>query len=136
MSAVKSKPISGYDSSTEIVTFGDSSRKMLSQCTKNELIAVANFGGIKFRGKPAMHFSPLVIESAIKRNLREIHYSLRCHSAHAPLVPSVPPVIPQPTVSAGSVDGVIESIVNNAVKLPSAITVAVLMRTKCGLCFT
>jgi transcription termination factor Rho len=32
-------------------------------------------------------------------------------------VPSVPPVIPQPTVSAGSVDGVIESIVNNAVKV-------------------
>jgi hypothetical protein len=53
----------------------------------------------------------------------------------APSVPSVPPVIAQPTVSAGSVDGVIESIVNNAVKLPSAITVAVLMRTKCGLLF-
>jgi midasin (ATPase involved in ribosome maturation) len=120
MSAIKSKPISGYDSSTEIVTFGDSSRKMLSQCTKNELIAVANFGGIKFRGKPAMHFSPLVIESAIKRNLREIHYTPSVPSTPSiptPSVPSVPPVIAQPTVSAGSVDGVIESIVNNAVKV-------------------
>ena len=114
MSAVKSKPVVGYDSVTKVVTFGDSSTKMLQQCTKNELIAVCNFGGIKFRGKPAMYFSPLVIETAIVSGQTEIHYS---PSPSGQTVMSVPPVIPQPTVSAGSVDGVIESIVNNAVKV-------------------
>ena len=120
MSAIKSKPISGYDSSTEIVTFGDSSRKMLSQCTKNEMIAICNHLGIKFRGKPALHFSPLVIESAIRRNLREIHYTPSVPSTPSiptPSVPSVPPVIPQPTVSAGSLDGAIQLVVHNAVQV-------------------
>ena len=114
MSAVKSKPVVGYDGVTKVVTFGDSSTKFLRDCTKNELIAVCNFGGIKFRGKPAMYFSPLVIETAIISGQREIHYS---PSPSGQTVMSVPPVIAQPTVSAGSVDGVIESIVNNAVKI-------------------
>ena len=117
MSAIKSKPVVGYDSVTKVVTFGDSSTKMLRECTKNELIAVCNYRGIKFRGKPAMYFSPLVIETAIKRNLSEIHYSPSPSGQTVMSVPSVPPVIAQPTVSAGSVDGVIESIVNNAVKV-------------------
>ena len=114
MSAIKSKPVVGYDSVTKVVTFGDSSTKMLRECTKNELIAVCNYRGIKFRGKPAMYFSPLVIETAIVSGQTEIHYS---PSPSGQTVMSVPPVIAQPTVSAGSVDGVIESIVNNAVKV-------------------
>jgi len=113
MSAVKSKPVAGYDGVTKVVTFGDSSTKLLRDCTKNELIAVCNFGGIKFRGKPAMYFSPLVIETAIVSGQREIHYS---PSPSGQTVMAVP-AVPQPTVSAGSVDGVIESIVNNAVKV-------------------
>jgi hypothetical protein len=35
----------------------------------------------------------------------------------APSVPSVPPVIPQPTVSAGSLDGAIQLVVHNAVQV-------------------
>ena len=117
MSAIKSKPIGKYDKFNHYVTFGDGSLKPLVDCTKNEMIAICNHLGIKFRGKPAMHFSPLVIESAIKRNLSEIHYSPSPSGQTVMSVPSVPPVIAQPTVSAGSVDGVIESIVNNAVKV-------------------
>ena len=114
MSAVKSKQVSGYDHSAKTVLFVDGSLKKLVDCTKNELIAVCNYRGIKFRGKPAMYFSPLVIETAIVSGQREIHYS---PSPSGQTVMSVPPVIAQPTVSAGSVDGVIESIVNNAVKV-------------------
>ena len=117
MSAIKSKPIGSYDKFNHYVTFGDGSLKPLVDCTKNEMIAICNHLGIKFRGKPAMHFSPLVIESAIKRNLSEIHYSPSPSGQTVMSVPAVPPVIAQPTVSAGSVDGVIESIVNNAVKV-------------------
>ena len=117
MSAIKSKPIGSYDKFNHYVTFGDGSLKPLVDCTKNEMIAICNHLGIKFRGKPAMYFSPLVIESAILRNLSEIHYSPSPSGQTVMSVPSAPPVIAQPTVSAGSVDGVIESIVNNAVKV-------------------
>jgi len=113
MSAVKSKQVVGYDHDLNTVHFVDGSRKPLNDCTKNELIAVCNYRGMKFRGKPALHFSPLVIESAIKQNLTEIHYSPSLSGQTVMAVPAVP----QPTVSAGSVDGVIESIVNNAVKV-------------------
>jgi len=104
MSAVKSKPINGYYPNTQECSFADGSRKPLVQCTKNELIALCNYLNIKFVGRPPMHFSPLVIENAIKQNLREIHYT--------PSVPSVP----QPAV-AGSLDGAIQLVVHNAVQV-------------------
>jgi midasin (ATPase involved in ribosome maturation) len=113
MSAVKSQPVIGYDSATKVVTFGDGSYKLLADCKKNELIAVCNFLGIKFRGKPAIYFSPLVIEQAIVQGLKEIHYS-PTPSGQTVLVPATPAA---PSVPAGSVDGVIESIVNNAVRV-------------------
>jgi hypothetical protein len=86
---------------------------LLADCKKNELIAVCNFLGIKFRGKPAIYFSPLVIEQAIVQGLKEIHYS-PTPSGQTVLVPATPAA---PSVPAGSVDGVIESIVNNAVRV-------------------
>lgn len=111
MSAVKSLPVVGYDKVTELVTFSNSSTKLLGRCTKNELIAVCAFGGIVFRGKPALYFSPLVIESAIKSGRTEIHYP-------APSVPSVPstpaPSVPRVAVT-GSLDSAIEYLVHNAV---------------------
>ena len=87
MSAVKSKQVVGYDQGGLIVHFVDGSRKSLSSCVKNELIAVCNYLGIKFVGRPPMHFSPLVIESAIKNNQAEIRYV-----ESAPSVPSTPSV--------------------------------------------
>ena len=115
MSAVKSKPVAGYDSSKQVVTFSDCSSVRLADCKKNELIAVCNYLGIKFRGKPATWFSPLVIEQAILTGQTEIHYS---PSANGKTV-FVPTTVATPSVPAvaGSVDGVIESIVNNAVKV-------------------
>lgn len=112
MSAVKSKQVVGYDQGGLIVHFVDGSRKSLSSCVKNELIAVCNYLGIKFVGRPPMHFSPLVIESAIKNNQCEIRY---IESAPAPSVPSVPSVS-QPSV-AGSLDGAIQLVVHNAVQV-------------------
>ena len=50
MSAVKSKQVVGYDQGGLIVHFVDGSRKSLSSCVKNELIAVCNYRGIKFVG--------------------------------------------------------------------------------------
>jgi len=113
MSAVKSLPVAGYDSSRQVVTFSNTLSKRLADCKKNELIAVCNYLGIKFRGKPAIYFSPLVIEQAILQGLKEIHYS-PTPSGQTVLVPATPAA---PSVPAGSVDGVIESIVNNAVKV-------------------
>ena len=113
MSAVKSLPVAGYDSSRQVVTFSNTLSKRLADCKKNELIAVCNFLGIKFRGKPAIYFSPLVIEQAIVQGLKEIHYS-PTPSGQTVLVPATPAA---PSVPAGSVDGVIESIVNNAVRV-------------------
>jgi midasin (ATPase involved in ribosome maturation) len=107
MSAVKSKQVVGYDQGGLIVHFVDGSRKSLASCTKNELIAVCNYRGIKFVGRPPLHFSPLVIESAIKNNQCEIRYV-----ESAPSVPSVP----QPAV-AGSLDGAIQLVVHNAVQV-------------------
>jgi hypothetical protein len=112
MSAVKSLRVIGYDSSIYQVTFEDNSTKHFSDCVKNEKIALCNFLGIRFKGKPAQYHSLVAINDAIVSGKPFIVYS-----ASAPSVPSVPPVIAQPTVSAGSVDGVIESIVNNAVKI-------------------
>jgi len=111
MSAVKSKPINGYYPNTQECGFADGSRKPLVQCTKNELIALCNYLNIKFVGRPPMHFSPLVIENAIKQNLREVHYT-----PSVPSTPSVPPVTPQPAV-AGSLDGAIQLVVHNAVQV-------------------
>jgi len=111
MSAVKSKPIDGYYPNTQECSFADGSRKPLVQCTKNELIALCNYLNIKFVGRPPMHFSPLVIENAIKQNLREVHYT-----PSVPSTPSVPPVTPQPAV-AGSLDGAIQLVVHNAVQV-------------------
>jgi midasin (ATPase involved in ribosome maturation) len=114
MSAVKSLPVAGYDSSKQVVTFSNTLSKRLADCKKNELIAVCNYLGIKFRGKPAIYFSPLVIEQAIVQGLKEIHYS---PSPSGQTVMAVPPVIPQPTVSAGSLDGAIQLVVHNAVQV-------------------
>ena len=112
MSAVKSLRVIGYDSSIYQVTFEDNSTKHFSDCVKNEKIALCNFLGIRFKGKPAQYHSLVAINDAIVNGKPFIVYS-----APAPSVLSVPPTIAQPTVSAGSVDGVIESIVNNAVKI-------------------
>lgn len=114
MSAVKSKQVVGYDQGGLIVHFVDGSRKSLASCTKNELIAVCNYRGIKFVGRPPLHFSPLVIESAIMNNQAEIRYVESAPSV--PSTPSVPPVTPQPAV-AGSLDGAIQLVVHNAVQV-------------------
>jgi hypothetical protein len=113
MSAIKSQPVYSYDRSSNFVTFVGGVTKSLADCKKNELIAICAHLGIVFRGKPAMYFSPLVIETAILTGQTEIHYS---PSPLGQTVMAVPAVL-QPTVSVGSVDGVIESIVNNAVKV-------------------
>ena len=113
MSAVKSQPVIGYDSATKVVTFGDGSYKLLADCKKNELIAVCNFLGIKFRGKPAIYFSPLVIEQAILQGLKEIHYS-PTPSGQTVFVPATPAT---PSVPAGSLDGAIQLVVQNAVQV-------------------
>ncbi len=115
MSAVKSKPINGYYPNTQECSFADGSRKPLVQCTKNELIALCNYLNIKFVGRPPMHFSPLVIENAIKQNLREIRYTPSVPSTPSVPTPSVPSV-PQPAV-AGSLDGAIQLVVHNAVQV-------------------
>ena len=112
MSAVKSLRVIGYDSSNYVVTFEDNSTKHFSDCVKNEKIALCNFLGIRFKGKPAQYHSLVAINDAIVNGKPFIVYSPPVHS-----VPYEPLVVPQPTVSAGSVDGVIESIVNNAVKV-------------------
>ena len=113
MSAVKSKPISGYYPNAKEVGFADGSRKPLGQCTKNELIAICNYLNIKFVGRPPMHFSPMVIENAIVLGQTEIHYT-----PSAPSVPSTPsvPSVPQPSV-VGSLDGAIQLVVHNAVQV-------------------
>jgi len=115
MSAVKSQPVYSYNRASNLVTFVGGITKSLADCKKNELIAVCNYLGIKFRGKPATWFSPLVIEQAILTGQTEIHYS---PSANGKTV-FVPTTVATPSVPAvaGSVDGVIESIVNNAVKV-------------------
>lgn len=109
MSAVKSKPVYSYDRVNHNVTFGDGSVKSLGDCTKNELIAICNHLGIKFVGRPALHFSPLVIEKAIVAGQQFINY---VQPVSAPSVPSVS----QPAV-AGSLDGAIQLVVHNAVQV-------------------
>lgn len=124
MSAIPSQPVIGFYPVTGIVAFGDGTQKSLSACTKNELIAVCNFKGIRFTGKPAKWFSPLVIERGIIANVAELHYVAEDNkpsatpSPSAPSTPSVPsvPSVPQPTVVAGSLDSAIQSIVHNAVQ--------------------
>jgi hypothetical protein len=125
MSAVKSLRVIGYDSSIYQVTFEDNSTKHFSDCVKNEKIALCNFLGIRFKGKPAQYHSLVAINDAIVNGKPFIVYS-----APAPLVPSVPPVIPQPTVSAGSLDGAIQLVVHNAVQVALDNSRLVLMRHK------
>jgi hypothetical protein len=67
MSAVKSLRVIGYDSSIYQVTFEDNSTKHFSDCVKNEKIALCNFLGIRFKGKPAQYHSLVAINDAILR---------------------------------------------------------------------
>ena len=116
MSAVPSEVVVRFTPETREVTFASGRSINLRDCKKNELIAVAKCQGIRFTGKPAVYFSPSVIEQGIISGVKSIAYQdLR----PAPAVPAVPavPAIPKPAVvGSGSLDDVVGVIVHNAVQ--------------------
>jgi len=120
MSAVQSATVIGYDNEVQEVTFAHHIVRPLSTCTKNELIAVAKFNSIEFRGKPAQWFSPSVIIDGIINAVKTLTYveSANKPSASSPRpTPSVSVPVASPSVSvASSLDGVVQSIVHNAVQ--------------------
>ena len=118
MSAVPSEVVIGYYRDTNSVQFASGRSIVLRDCKKNELIAVCKHLGIKFTGKPAVYFSPLVIEQGIISGVKSIAYQDLRPAPAVPAVPAVPSVPrPQPAVvGSGSLDDVVGVIVHNAVQ--------------------
>jgi len=113
MPAVSAPTVVKYDSLTKVATFRGGSTVNVVNATKVELMAVAKYLGIRFVGKPTMHFPVEAIRNAIYDGTRVVRYADSAKFATPKVsVPRPTVTMPQPKVAPVVTDSV---AVNDAV---------------------
>lgn len=119
MPAQSAPLVVGYNQESRVITFSDGRSANANTATKVELMAVAKHLGIRFVGKPTMHFPLEAIRSAILENRRVVNYADCQQYATpkvSPAVPSSRPVVAAvtPSVSTAGVESAIADVVRQA----------------------
>jgi len=112
MSANKAPVITGYDASSERVTYaynGAGRTIDLVQARKTTLIALCRYLGVSFVGRPPMHFTSEAMMAAIRSGAKSVTYT----SAQVEPTPTVTAPT-APTHNATGVDAVIAEVARRA----------------------